>query len=292
MDRRRYRTVIATAALVGGAALAACAPSNADPAASSADRCAISGPPGDGWTLTWSDEFDGDAVDATKWQRTMDFPGRRGGRQHNSAYGSYVLDENAVVADGVLRLIAAEGPVVGDDPPGEFPYSQGFLSSHDLFHQAYGYWEICARFPPGKGIWPAFWLLPQDRSWPPEFDIAEWWGGYESEHGMGAMHQGLASRPGGRGAPVRWDSEWIYGPEPAQGWHSWGLEWEPGRAAFYHDGRVTLEITGDVVPDQSMYIVLNSGTCTQRHADRGCPPDASTVFPNAFEIDYVRVYRR
>ena len=210
----------------------------------------------------------------------MDFPGRAGGHYHNSSYGSYALDENIVLRKGRLQLVADDEPVVGDDPPGTYPYSEGFMSSHDKFFQTYGYWEICARYPAGRGLWPAFWLVPQDRTWPPEFDIAEWFGGNEG------MFQGIAS---GSWPDVRWDGHWTYGPAPTTGWHTYALLWEPGRATFLVDGRQTAVFEGSYVPDKAMYVVLNSGVWM--NDDRGGPPDASTVFPNTFDVDYVRVYR-
>jgi beta-glucanase (GH16 family) len=249
--------------------------------AASSPTCPEPRSPGRDWTLTWHDEFADPRLDRSKWNTVMDFPGRAGGHYHNSSYGSYALDENIVLRKGRLHLLANDEPVVGDDPPGTYAYSEGFMSSHDLFFQAYGYWEICARYPAGRGLWPAFWLVPQDRSWPPEFDIAEWFGGNEG------LHQGLAT---GQWPDVAWHSQWTYGSAPTTGWHTYALQWDPGRAAFFIDGEQTAVFEGSYVPDKAMYVILNSGVWV--NDDRGGPPDATTVFPNVFEVDYVRVYQR
>jgi beta-glucanase (GH16 family) len=247
----------------------------------SAPTCAErTSPPAHGLPLAWHDEFSGRTLDAGRWSTVMDFPGRAGGHYHNTSYGSYAVDENVVLANGRLRLVTDDKPVVGTDPAGTYQYTEGFISSHDKFFQSYGYWEICAKFPAGKGLWPAFWLIPQDRSWPPEIDVAEWFGSIES------MHSGIAS---GNWPDVRWDSHWATSLAPTTGWHKYGVLWSPGRITFYTDGAPTYTITGAQVPTKPMYIVLNSGTWA--NADRGGPPDATTKFPNSFDVDYVRVYR-
>lgn len=238
------------------------------------------GPPEDKLQLLWHDEFGSPQLDRSKWNTVMDFPGRLGGHYHNTTYGSYALDENIVLRRGQLHLITNDEPVIGDDPPGEYDYSEGFISSHDLFSHVFGYWEICAKFPAGKGLWPAFWLIPQDRSWPPEFDVAEWFGSIEG------LHQGLAYGPDW--TDVTWESNWTYGPRPTDGWHTYGLRWKPDSATFYIDGEAVHDVSGDFIPDKAMYIVLNSGTWAPD--DRGGPPDETTVFPNSFDVEYVRVY--
>ncbi len=233
-----------------------------------------------GMRLAWHDEFSGMSLDTSRWSTVMDFPGRAGGHYHNTSYGSYAVDENVVLSQGRLRLVTDNKPVVGTDPAGTYQYTEGFISSHDKFFQSYGYWEICAKFPAGKGLWPAFWLIPQDRSWPPEIDVAEWFGSIEG------MQSGLAS---GNWPDVRWDSHWSYGAGPTEGWHKYGVLWTPGRLVFTKDGVPISTVTGDQVPSKPLYIVLNSGTWA--NSDRGGPPDASTKFPNSFDVDYVRVYK-
>lgn len=273
--------VVVTALASGGSATAAPTAPVADQERSSDRTCADSHGPGPGWRLSWHDEFGKKSLDRSSWNTVMDFPGRAGGHYHNTSYGSYALDENIVLGGGRLHLVTDNKPVTGDDPAGTYQYSEGFIASHDKFYQAYGYWEICAKYPAGRGLWPAFWLVPQDRTWPPEFDIAEWFGGNTG------MFQGIAS---GEWPDVQWNGQWTYDTAPTAGWHTYALLWEPGRAVFSIDGHPTGSFEGSYVPDKPMYVVLNSGVWM--NADRGGPPDASTVFPNTFDVDYVRVYEQ
>lgn len=55
-------------------------------------------------------------------------------------------------------------------------YYTGRISTAETWGQTYGYFEIVAQVPEGKGHWSAFWLSPADNNWPPEIDIFEAYG--------------------------------------------------------------------------------------------------------------------
>jgi beta-glucanase (GH16 family) len=38
------------------------------------------------------------------------------------------------------------------------------ITSYSSFASTYGYYEIRARVPRDKGLFPAFWLLPRDKT--------------------------------------------------------------------------------------------------------------------------------
>lgn len=103
--------------------------------------------------LVWSDEFDGDALDETKWEghycNASDATVRR---------GSYWNTAVAFLEDGNLHIPVryyAEG-LNGSDKPGW--YTCG-IDTHGLYEQTYGYFEVRCILPKGSGMWAAFWML-------------------------------------------------------------------------------------------------------------------------------------
>ena len=122
--------------------------------------------------------------------------------------------------------------------------------------------------------------MPQNQGWPPEFDIAEYYGG---QH---IMHHGVAY---GGLYDSHWDSSWDKKTQCEDGWHIFALEWTLGKAVWSVDSVACKTVVGDYVPSTPMYIIL-SNSISSRFGPSG-EPDEKTVFPNSFEIDYVRVYQ-
>ena len=122
----------------------------------------------EGWELVWSDEFDGDCIDPTKWDFDLsngffDYKSHRWiAGWGNEELQYYTRDPaNVSVKDSLLTIRALK----------EVSHGCGYTSARlktrrrdgtPLFTKRYGRFEFCAKVPSGKGLWPALWLLPQD----------------------------------------------------------------------------------------------------------------------------------
>ena len=104
------------------------------------------------WKLVWADEFAGPRLDTKKWNVLLREQSKHGELQY------YVPDE-AYVENGMLRLRSRLRNY------GSMKYTSGRVSTDGRFAPTYGRFEIRARLPGGKGIWPAHWLYPQNRDW-------------------------------------------------------------------------------------------------------------------------------
>jgi beta-glucanase (GH16 family) len=219
---------------------------------------------------------DGDKLDETKWTFGLPWGGTDGAhRHHNNLYASYMMEHNVAVRDGAVQLLTRREDVTAKNGK-VFNFTQAMIHTDGKFNHKHGYWEVRAKLPAeaGPGLWPAFWTL--SRGWPPEMDILEVW------TSTNRSHQGMAWRADGR---VRWDDLDETVPLPTD-WTTYGMEWGPGYQVYFMNGQAKKRVYGDHVTDVDHYILLNSGV------ESGHPPTAATVFPNAFAIDYVRVYRR
>lgn len=231
------------------------------------------------YTLILEDLFRGPELDRNLWNTTLFAFGRWGERYHNDSYLNYLTDEDVLLEDGRLRLRSERRSVEGDNPPGTYDFSSGMISSHNKFSFTYGYIEIRAKFPGGKGVWPAFWLMPQTHQWPPEFDVAEYYAGRR------LMHLGLCY---GDFPEINWDSGGNSDVDFEGKWNTFGLLWLPGKVQWIQNGVVKREVLGAHVPSSAMYVILSNGV-SSRIGPSG-EPDQATVFPNYLEVEYLRVW--
>jgi len=124
--------------------------------------------------LLFEDDFEGSSLNLKKWYRCYADTDERVGCSNNPGTElEWYQTGNVIVSGGLLHLVAREESVKP-----KFPYTSGLISTgghlnHPLFAFEYGYMEMRAKFPPGAGMWPAFWTLPADGTWPPEIDIVE-----------------------------------------------------------------------------------------------------------------------
>jgi beta-glucanase (GH16 family) len=225
-----------------------------------------------GYKLAWSDDFDGPALDTAKWHTSY------APKVHplgcNNEKQSYA-PENVIVRDGQLVLRAERRQREG------MPFTSGMVASHDKFSQRYGRFEARMQLPRGRGLWPAFWLLPVTMKWPPEIDIMEHKGRILNRVWM-TLHLPQA----GTWRPKSTGGEWA-GPDFTAGMHTFAVEWEPDSMRWFVDG-VQRHETRQPTPDLPMYLILNLAV----GGDWDGPPDATTLFPAEMRVDWVRVYRK
>ncbi len=228
--------------------------------------------------LVFSDEFDGSALDSAKWNPCYPW-NKQGCTNSGNHEQEWYLPDEILVENGMLRLRARPNPVKASDG-NTYPYTSGMVSSHGKFSITYGYFEIRARMPKGKGLWPAFWLLPQDGEWPPEIDVLELL--CQDTHTVyTTLHYKTTDNPHlSSGSSIQAEADL------SADFHRYGVNWTPDAITWYLDGQEIYRLKHNI-PAQPMYILANLAV----GGDWPGSPDAETVFPAYFEIDYIRVYR-
>jgi beta-glucanase (GH16 family) len=237
--------------------------------AGSSGSSAAGGPAGDPgtWNLAFDDEFTGSSLDTSKW--SVGWFGSGITKAVNS-YETACYDPSHVSeANGELDLTLTAGSTSCGGATQ--PYDGAAVTTNGHFQFTYGFVEVRAWLA-GNGSsvydWPQIWLDGQN--WPAdgEIDILEGLGGSACYHWHGP--------PSGTG----------YGGCPAGnfsgGWHTFGVDWEPGSVTYYYDGtnvgsvtNSTSQITGD-----PMYLILVASTSAES------PSQAATE-----QFDYVRVWQ-
>lgn len=275
------------------------------------------------WTLVWADEFDGTALDRTKWTPERSCWG--GGNNERQCYTDRAA--NIQVSGGQLRLIARKERFRGPDRPPEIAerpnpsvtqrYTSGKVRTLGLHAWKYGRIEFRARPPKGQGTWPAVWMMPSGNAYGPwprsgEIDILEGVNlgascvpcqGQRGENRMiSALHFGDYA-PRNRFVDTR-----VALPSlalPSDEFHVWALEWGKGLMRFYLDGQLYWEVSEErwstAAPnakgnpsapfDQPFYLMANlaiGGKLAEENNDKGVARD---VVPAELAIDWIRVYQ-
>lgn len=253
-----------------------------------ADNFAVS--PGDTLTLVWGDEFDAAQLDPEVWF----FESGDGSQYGIPGWGNnelqWYLEDSAELRDGMLVITVREESAGGKD------YTSARLNTRDRFAFKYGRIEARIRFPAGQGIWPAFWMLPQDNvygTWAAsgEIDVVEAvnLGGTGGNTVFGTIHFGGESP-----ANVFAGNDYLVPTDATAEFHTYALEWDATEMRWYVDDILystqnSWSTTGAPFPapfDERFYVLFNVAV----GGNFPGAPNAATEFPVTMEVDYVRVY--
>lgn len=234
-------------------------------------------------TPVWSDEFDNvGAPDAAKWNYNVG-----GGGWGNNELQYYTSDNNAVVQGGKLRIEARKENKEGNS------YTSARLVSKGKGDFKYGRFEISAKLPTGRGLWPAIWLLSSDNSygnWPNsgEIDIMEQVG-FDPLKIHCTVHNNVYN---GQRGNQKSSSSIV--ASAVSDFHTYRVDWTPYSIKGFIDDEPYFEYTNDgqgytTWPyDKNFYLILNVAVGGNWGGANGID---DTIFPGILEIDYVRVYK-
>ena len=190
-----------------------------------------------------------------------------------------MLSDNVSVSNGNLILKSRND---GGGPCG-LQRSSGYVDTKGKFSFKYGYAEMRAKLPKGKGIWPAFWTLPAGGGWPPEIDIFEMLGDKPNKLYF-TVHAEGCNDPNCGGYSCCKSGSYT-GADFSADYHIFGIEWTSSYIAWFVDGVERFRST-QYVTQQAMFLVID----TYVGGDWPGNPDNTTQWPQYFYTDYVRVY--
>lgn len=251
----------------------------------------------DDFSLVWNDEFDGNALDASKWTGF-----RCGGEMSVVRQGGWWHMDFAAVKDGNLNISTkyyANGYKGGKTGW----YSCG-LCTTGLFEQTYGYFEVRCILPKGVGMWSAFWMLPQDFSNTvgnggtdgAELDIFES-PNYRyklSDHVNVVTTNIHIDGYGKEEQSQNVATPFIEANDPYETFNTYGVEWNEKEYIFYINGVETGRSAFGGTSRVPEYLLLtaevggSNGVAGTSWAGDALKADAH---PTDFVVDYVRAYQ-
>ena len=247
------------------------------------------------WEEVWTEEFDGESLDGSKWNILRWRPG-----WVNNELQAYTdRDTNVFIDNGNLVLQGLIEPgYYGTDYTGieyNADYTSGRINTDDKFQWTYGRFDIRAKLPKGRGSWPAIWMLGENIStvgWPNcgEIDIMEHVG-FED----GVIHGSIHTEDYNHSINTQ-RSGTTFINTATDSFHTYSLEWSPTYLRYLIDNEsfffVYNDSNGDVAKwpfNEPQYIILNLAIGGDWGGIQGIDP---TVFPMRMLVDYVRVYER
>jgi beta-glucanase (GH16 family) len=242
--------------------------------------------PEDPYQIVWSDEFGYMGLpDNSKWN--YDIGGGGWGNNEAQYYTGSRLN-NSEVKDGYLFIHAIKEDFEGKK------YTSARLVSRQKGDWLYGKFEIRAKLPEGRGMWPAIWMLPTD-----------WFYGGWPDSGEIDIMENLGHIPYFITATVQTKSYNFNQNTHKQTlipildcyaeFHTYSLEWEPNEIRIYADSILYNTFRNEGAGfqtwpfDQRFHLILNVAVGGTFGGANGID---DSIFPRSMVIDYVRVYQK
>lgn len=261
--------------------------------------------------LSWSDEFDGNAIDRNKWMIEPDgvssLTWTKDGKQERLRRGGMwssdqlIVEETTSFTGEKLNVLK-----IRTEKKGDMWYTAG-ITTEKSFSQKYGYFEVSARLPKFSGIWSAFWMMPDGgfhdvksaKKNGAEIDIMEA-PCYPNPYVQQAVHIGGYGK---KHSSTFWLGCFSYDiGNIYDDFHTYGVFWNEDIYKFYVDGKcvwtTSYNRTGNV--SQIAEYLFLSVEIPGENGVVGKNPwavgNGKSVNDNKeayadYEIDYVRAYR-
>lgn len=238
------------------------------------------------WKLVWSDEFSYNGLpDPAKWGYDA---GGSGWGNNELQYYTKADSNNAVVHNGSLIITAKRSSKENKN------YTSARLVTKTKGDWTYGKIEVSAKLPPGRGLWPAIWMLPTDWAyggWPKsgEIDIMEHVG-FNKGSVFSSIHtESFNSLSGTQKTKA------IKINDPYNSFHVYAIEWDQQKVNFLLDDSLAFSYVNsgnghkEWPFDKRFHLLLNIAVGGNWGGQQGVD---DTIFPATMLIDYVRVYQK
>ena len=266
------------------------------------------------WELVWSDEFDTQILDTTKWSYwENDNPWKQGNFVDETGklvdqYGfnakQYYLNDNVtfVNRNAVITAKQEDNKFVSvDGVQRKILFSSGAFHTKDTYTVKYGKIEVRTTMPKGVGTWPAFWMYPQSYTQKTralngkyssgEIDITEVYGdNFRQVTGTAHALKADNTYKSFFGSNLK-----IRKSENLEDYNTYTIEWNEKEIVWLFNGRKYKKVkTKNILKyaknpfDQPYYIMINLAL----QEKTGNDPATLKDFPTEMKIDYVRVYQK
>lgn len=234
------------------------------------------------WQMSWSEEFNDNVIDPKYWSLQ-----EGAGIWGNKELQCYTpRPDNCYVSDGKLIIQALREDFQASK------YTSARITTKDKMDFLYGKIEIRAKLPAGKGIFPAFWLLPREDNYHNrhkngELDIMEMLG-HEPNIIYGVAHFDKKKAFKTSKTFDRRDIDF------SQDFHRFALEWSPHKLKWLVDDNLYYSLDLDKHFDENyspfkhrFFLIMNLAIGGSWPGS----PSQETRFPAVMEIDYLRYYK-
>ena len=245
---------------------------------------------GNGYTLTWSDEFNEAAINTINWNFETgdgsDYGLPAGWGNNELQIYTSEADNIAIIEDDTMSVLSITALEDGNGG-----YTSSKITTKDKVSIRFGRIEVKAKMPQGQGIWPAIWMLGDNNDvvdWPGcgEIDIAEVLG-----HEPSTYHATLHYTNDNFGKGELQESFDLSSGTFSDDYHIFGTEWTDQSIIFSVD---EVEIRNIPIEEdmkefqRSFYLIMNVAIGGYWPGN----PDNTSSFPQSMLVDYIRVYSK
>jgi beta-glucanase (GH16 family) len=227
------------------------------------------------WKLTWEDDFSGSGS-PTNWK--YDVGGYGFGDKQLQWNGTTNAQQTG---DDGLVIAANRGGGAEECWYGACQYTSAKIQT--TFAQEYGRFEARIKLPTGKGLWPAFWMIPASTETgsdkPGEIDVIE----------VNDLNPYLVTGYVHDAQVYNHRVEKVLDIPASTGFHTYGVDWSPSGITWTFDGQPYGHIKAypNWPFDQPFIMILDLAVGGSWPG----PPDANTAFPAQMDVSWVRVYK-